>query len=360
MSVRSLHIRILPALLTIVAVLFVPQVGLGGTIRDDVPDQQYLDLAAQTQFSAVGEIEWDEDAQGYISSGTYLGNGWVLTAGHVVGGTDNAGGGISNATFTINGHAYSGSRFIPNPGWTSTSGDLKAGDDIGLMRLAQDVPDIAPVTLYTGTGLTGYTDSSYGTKRAGQNVIDNFGGSSNPRRSWLRSYSSNIMFIDFDNPHNAASSSLGSSIPLALEYLIAPGDSGGGDFIQVSGQWYLAGVTSFLSATDGSIDASYGDSGGFARVSRFATWINQTMAQPLLSGDANRDGKVSFADYLVLEANFGKTGMTRSTGDFNNDGKVSFADYLILEADFGKSVPEPASLALLGLGGLFLRKRPAA
>jgi hypothetical protein len=66
-----------------------------------------------------------------------------------------------------------------------------------------------------------------------------------------------------------------------------------------------------------------------------------------LPGDANGDGKVNFADYLVLESNFRKTGQTFAQGDFNGDANVSFADYLLLEANFGKSIslPAPAPMA---------------
>ena len=76
-----------------------------------------------------------------------------------------------------------------------------------------------------------------------------------------------------------------------------------------------------------------------------------------LAGDANGDGTVSFSDYQTLEANFG-TGTTWAQGDFNGDGAVTFADYQILEANFGKSsVPEPATLSLLVLGGFALIRR---
>jgi len=57
---------------------------------------------------------------------------------------------------------------------------------------------------------------------------------------------------------------------------------------------------------------------------------------PRLSGDASGDGRVDFADYLILEAHFGTaSGATAGAGDFNSDGRVDFNDYLALEANFG-------------------------
>jgi hypothetical protein len=75
-----------------------------------------------------------------------------------------------------------------------------------------------------------------------------------------------------------------------------------------------------------------------------------------IAGDINGDGKVSFADYLILEANFGKSNREWWSGDLNSDGKVSFGDYLILEANFGHSAPEPG-LMLPVLAVLALRRK---
>jgi autotransporter-associated beta strand protein/T5SS/PEP-CTERM-associated repeat protein len=81
-------------------------------------------------------------------------------------------------------------------------------------------------------------------------------------------------------------------------------------------------------------------------------------------GDADGDGQVTFADFQRLELGLGKAGGWEN-GDFNLDGTVDSADYQLLYQDFGRSVrvaaplaaqsvPEPASLLLLGAAGLLL------
>ena len=85
----------------------------------------------------------------------------------------------------------------------------------------------------------------------------------------------------------------------------------------------------------------------------------QIIQLPNLLGDADRNGKVDFQDYLALESSFGNT-VTPGTGaDFDNNGVVNFQDYLTLESNFGAGtvIPEPMTLSLLGLGGLALIRR---
>lgn len=84
-------------------------------------------------------------------------------------------------------------------------------------------------------------------------------------------------------------------------------------------------------------------------------------------GDLDGNGKVEFADFLVLSGNFGKDVDSHVEGDIDCNGKVEFADFLTLSGNFGKevggaqSVPEPSTFALLGtclVGlGCFRRRR---
>lgn len=75
-----------------------------------------------------------------------------------------------------------------------------------------------------------------------------------------------------------------------------------------------------------------------------------------LPGDANKDGSVTFVDFITLANNFGTPG-SWADGDFSGDGVVDFGDFRQLAENFGESVstiaavPEPSSLFLMVVCG---------
>jgi len=279
---------------SLVVCLVLATAAQAGVRRDDVADVNFVNLGTDPRYASVGRFLYSVGASSYIASGVLISPEWVLTAAHVVEGSDRLGSGITNMSFTLfsgaNSFVYTAMEWIPHPGWAATSGNVLAGYDIGLVRLNSSVSGFQPATLYhsdsvpiqagtivgfgaSGTGLTGFQNGTAGTKRAGQNMVDAQGDGV--------SISANLLFADFDRPGVPAESILGSSTPLALEYLSAPGDSGGGLFVTEGVNTYLLGVTSFgWGYTDGIADSDYGDLAGFTSVRAFEPWIQATTAVP--------------------------------------------------------------------------------
>ena len=88
---------------------------------------------------------------------------------------------------------------------------------------------------------------------------------------------------------------------------------------------------------------------------------SKTLPEPALLGDADLNAYVDDDDLSLLLANWG-TGTTWGQGDFDASGSVNDDDLSLLLAHWnegtppldGSAVPEPATLALLAIGGLAL------
>lgn len=275
--------------LILILILSLPLVVSAGTIRHDRAQALYLDTAALPNYDCVGRIDGVTSSYSFLASGTLIAENWVLTAGHVVGDA-------TSLTFRIGGSTYLGDSWVAHPRW---NGDLLGGYDIGLLKLSSAVAGVTPAVRYsgsdeldavgtsagyglTGTGLTGATTFD-GQKRAGNNVVDSLYGA-NLRKA-------RILLSDFDNPLDPFDSVYGSSSPLDLEYLIAPGDSGGGLFVDTDSGLQLAGVHSFIGSFDGNTNADYGDVSGDTRVSMFNKWIDDVLSGKGGTGGGKGNGK---------------------------------------------------------------------
>ena len=75
-----------------------------------------------------------------------------------------------------------------------------------------------------------------------------------------------------------------------------------------------------------------------------------------IPGDLDGNGDVSFGDFLILSANFGKRPATYAEGNIDLENGVAFADFLDLSSNFGSTsnrlatIPEPDGVSMLVMG----------
>jgi hypothetical protein len=99
---------------------------------------------------------------------------------------------------------------------------------------------------------------------------------------------------------------------------------------RLDGEWVNPTGYSDTSANASNYPSGNGVAGG-----------NFSFAVTILTGDANRDGRVSLADLGALQGHFGKaSGAIWEDGDVNGDGKVTAADAALLAAAFGAEFRE--------------------
>jgi secreted trypsin-like serine protease len=255
-----------------------------------VTDADYISLGAE--YPEVGELS----GSGSVGSGVLVADDWVLTAAHVAAAQNTA-----TSVFTVGGNSYNITQTIIAPGYNSSP----MANDIGLIKLASPVTNVAPAVLYTGSaelgvtatwtgigqtgnGLTGENGSGISVLRGATNVVDAFGYSSNSPSPnvYLTPNSANGTFIaaDFDDGTSANNTLSGapynsSATPTSLEGSLGASDSGGGVFANFGSGPVLIGINDFIAPGNGTA-TQYGALSGATRVSTYSTWIDSQIPEP--------------------------------------------------------------------------------
>jgi hypothetical protein len=177
----------------------------------------------------------------------------------------------------------------------------------------------------------------------------------------------------------------GASPAAAIQSYLAAGFASG---------WNGAGIYSStvagLNASQSALIYSVGYADGSDGITSVPSGEIEIL--PTLAGDAKLQGNVVFGDFQLLSQYFGQAGTSWDEGDFTYSGTTNFGDFQLLSQNFGQSasaltsgelasinsfasqfgeeavagpgggfqlvsVPEPASIGLIALGGIGILRR---
>lgn len=243
--------------LAITISLLVSLQSFGGTIDPRVPDEKYVkygnDHKCVLKLKGKFRRKSEEKAIPFEASAVAIKPYWIATAAHVV---QNA----EEVRVVIGGREIKVSKIFVEKDFDENKlckNDIAIGccdEDLGLdyyPDLYEEEDEVGKVASMCGYGITGNLSTgcsvSDGKKRAGSNIIQ-------------RTEEHCLVCVTTDRRTE-------------LEFLIGPGDSGGGLFIDGR----LAGVNSFVMADDKNPNSDYGDESGHTRISMYRKWIFEVM-----------------------------------------------------------------------------------
>ncbi|MEI9895149.1 MAG: trypsin-like serine protease [Chthoniobacter sp.] len=197
---------------------------------------------------------------GGTASGVYLGNNWVLTAGHV-----------GPGTFTLGGMDY---QVVAGSAQGITDANGMADMTLFQIQTAPNLPSLsiatsAPTALSlfqsgSKVAMLGYGTSSGFAETWGLNTVTQTGVT-------VPLDGTSFVSKDFETAYGTTTMGANSA---TNNYLLFLGDSGGGDFIynSAAAQWQLAGIN---EAVDPNNNNSY-----MVELSNYAPQINAIVAAP--------------------------------------------------------------------------------
>lgn len=240
------------------------------------------ELGPDSPWAGVGSLS----VNGQLFTATLIAPGYVLTAAHVIGGAA-----PSAVVFRTQGGASfssAASEIVVHPAYTGSSvgnppGDPSRHADLAIIKLAQAAPITLPAYSIHRGSLLGHVLSfvshahSSTLATTGANRVDVvFNDLAGVAQTYL---------FDFDGP-DLSTNRIGAHVPAngtlggQLEAGLVSGDSGSAAFLQIDGQWKLAGINSFSAtfAAGPATQGAFGTGGGGIVLAAHQAWIQSVIA----------------------------------------------------------------------------------